>query len=318
MASLPAAPGTPGGAPADLATVGPQAGQRRRGGNDPDRPRTPLDWVGRVVVYLLLAIGGAIILIPFFWMLSTSLKSDASLIAYPPQWIPNPVVPGNYPEAWTSLPFDRWLLNTVFTTVLAMIAEIFTAALVAYGFARFRFPGRNVLFIILLSTMMLPGILTLIPKFLIWREVGRIDTFSPLTVGAWFAWGPSYIFLLRQFFLTIPREIEEAAIIDGANVFQVFREIMLPLVKPALLAIAVLSFQGNWNNFEGALIYLSTLEKYPMVLGLQFYGATLSNTAPQWNLMMAMATVMALPILVLFFLAQRYFIEGLTVGGVKG
>ena len=285
---------------------------------DVARPRTAGEVAGRVAVYLLLALGGAIILIPFFWMLSTSLKATSDLFAYPPRWIPQPIVPRNYVDSWTALPFTRFLLNTVFMTVLAMFAEIFTAALVAYGFARFRFPWRNGLFIVLLSTMMLPGILTLIPKFLIWRELGRINTFSPMTVGAWFAWGPSFVFLLRQFFLTIPREIEEAAIIDGANTFQVFREIMLPLVKPALLAIAVLSFQANWNNFEGPLIYLSTLEKYPMVLGLQFYGATLSNAAPQWNYMMAMATVMAAPILILFFLAQRYFIEGLTVGGVKG
>jgi multiple sugar transport system permease protein len=319
-ADVPAAPGTPGGAIADLGTLGPQVGQGRRRDRaaDPDRRRSLLGWGGRAVVYGLLALGAAVVLIPFLWMLSTSLKSSNDLTVYPPQWIPNPARPGNYVDAWRALPFDRFLLNTVFMTVLAMLAEITSSAVVAYGFARFRFPGRNVLFVILLSTMMLPGILTLIPKFLIWRELGRIDTFTPLTVGAWFAWGPSYIFLLRQFFLTIPREIEEAAIVDGANVSQVFRQVMLPLVKPALLAIAVLSFQGNWNNFEGALIYLSTLEKYPMVLGLQFYGATLSNTAPQWNYMMAMATVMALPILVLFFLAQRYFIEGLTVGGVKG
>ena len=166
--------------------------------------------------------------------------------------------------------------------------------------------------------MMLPGILTLIPKFIMWRSVDRIDTFTPLTVGAWFVWGPSFVFLLRQFFLSIPRDIEEAAILDGASVPRVFWDIMLPLVKPALLAIAVLSFQGNWNNFEGALIYLNTLEKYPMVLGLQFFGASLSREAPQWNLMMAMSTLMALPILVLFFVAQKYFIEGLTVGAVKG
>jgi len=203
-------------------------------------------------------------------------------------------------------------------TLLAMFAELTTASIVAYGFARFRFPLRNTLFILLLSTMMLPGILTLIPKFVMWRSVDRIDTFSPLTVGAWFVWGPSFVFLLRQFFLTIPREIEEAAIIDGANTFQVFWQIMLPLVKPALLAIAVLSFQANWNNFEGALIYLSTLEKFPMVLGLQSYGATLSREAPKWHYMMAMSTLMAAPILALFFAAQRYFIEGLTVGGVKG
>lgn len=272
----------------------------------------------RMLIYILLLVGVAIVMVPFLWMLSTSLKDESRLFIYPPEWIPNPVRWGNYKEAWQALPFNRFLINTLFMTLLAMFAEILTAAIVAYGFARFRFPGRNVLFIVLLSTMMLPGILTLIPKFIMWRSVGRIDTFTPLTVGAWFVWGPSFVFLLRQFFMTIPREIEEAAIIDGANTVQIFHQIMLPLVKPALLAIGVLSFQANWNNFEGALIYLNTLEKYPMVLGLQFFGASLSREAPQWHLMMAMATVMAAPILVLFFMAQRYFIEGLTVGAVKG
>lgn len=274
--------------------------------------------ISRVIIYALLLAGVAVVMVPFLWMISTSLKNAQDLFTFPPEWIPSPIEWGNYKDAWQALPFDRFLLNTLFTTLLAMFAEITTAAIVAYGFARFRFPGRNVLFVILLSTMMLPGILTLIPKFIMWRSVDRIDTFTPLTVGAWFAWGPSFIFLLRQFFMTIPREIEEAATIDGANTVQIFRQIMLPLVKPALLAIAVLSFQGNWNNFEGALIYLSTLEKYPMVLGLQFFGASLSREAPQWHLMMAMATMMAAPILVLFFFAQRYFIEGLTVGAVKG
>lgn len=272
----------------------------------------------RGLVYALLLVGVAIVMIPFVWMLSTSLKDQSDLFDYPPEWIPNPIRWSNYRNAWQVLPFNRFLFNTVFMTVLAMAAELISSAIVAYGFARFRFPGRNVLFIVLLSTMMLPGILTLIPKFVMWRSIGRIDTFTPLTVGAWFAWGPSFIFLLRQFFMTIPREIEEAAIVDGASTAQVFRQIMLPLVKPALLAIGVLSFQANWNNFEGALIYLNTLEKYPLVLGLQFFGASLSREAPQWHLMMAMSTVMAAPILLLFFLAQRYFIEGLTVGAVKG
>jgi len=170
----------------------------------------------------------------------------------------------------------------------------------------------------LLSTMMLPGIITMIPAFLIWRSLGRIDTFSPLTVGALFAWGPSYIFLLRQFFLTIPREIEEAAIIDGANVIDVFWRVMLPLVKPALLAIAVLSFNGNWNNFMSPLIYLNTPGKYPVILGLYAFAGSLSKEAPKWHYMMAMTVIMSLPILLLYFRAQKYFIEGLTVGGVKG
>lgn len=272
----------------------------------------------RVVVYVLLLTCAAVVLIPFFWMMSTSLKSPAELFVHPPVWIPNPVKLSNYPDAWRALPFTRFLINTLFMTVLAMLAEISTAAIVAYGFARFRFPGRNALFLVLLSTMMLPGILTLIPKFVMWKSVDRVDTFTPLTVGAWFVWGPSFVFLLRQFFLSIPREIEEAAILDGASIPRVFWDIMLPLVRPALLAIAVLSFQGNWNNFEGALIYLNTMEKYPMVLGLQFFGASLSREAPQWQLMMAMSAMMAAPILLLFFMAQKYFIEGLTVGAVKG
>ena len=272
----------------------------------------------RVLIYAVIVLGALVVLVPFGWMISTSLKSQDRLFVYPPEWLPSPPHWGNYLDAWRALPFGRFLWNTVFMTVLAMFAEIFTASIVAYGFARFRFPLRNTLFILLLSTMMLPGILTLIPKFVMWRELDRIDTYSPMTVGAWFAWGPSFIFLLRQFFLTIPREIEEAAILDGANTFQVYWQIMLPLVKPALLAISVLSFQANWNNFEGPLIYLSTLDKFPMILGIQFFGATLSNEAPKWHYMMAMSTMMAAPILLLFFLAQRYFIEGLTVGGVKG
>lgn len=283
--------------------------------------RRPLR-LGQWVVYLLLALGAFFALFPFFWMLSTSLKTQEALFYYPPQWLPDPVVWRNYITAWQVLPFTRMLFNTIFVTVLAMFAEILSCAVVAYGFARFRFPGRNLLFILMLSTMMLPGIVTLIPSFVIWRKLDLVNTYNPLILGAWFAWGPAYIFLLRQFFMTIPREFDEAALLDGANVLQIFWRIMLPLVKPALLAIAVLSFQGNWNNFQGPLIYLNNpIEKYTMSLGLFFFQGTFSaggGEAPKWHYMMAMTTVMTLPILALFFMAQRYFIEGLTVGGVKG
>jgi multiple sugar transport system permease protein len=268
--------------------------------------------------YTLLSLGGAVILIPLYWMLATSLKAESKLFILPPQLIPDPVMWRNYIDVWTIQPFTGYFINTFFMTALAMAGEILSCALVAYGFARFRFPGRDTLFLLMLATMMLPGIITMIPTFLIWRALGRIDTFSPLTVGALFAWGPSYIFLLRQFFLTIPREIEEAAIIDGANVVDVFWRIMLPLVKPALLAIAVLSFNGNWNNFMGPLIYLNTPAKYPVILGLYTFAGSLSQEAPKWNYMMAMTVIMSLPILLLYFRAQKYFIEGLTVGAVKG
>ncbi|MDZ4717260.1 MAG: carbohydrate ABC transporter permease [Roseiflexaceae bacterium] len=274
--------------------------------------------LSQIGTYILLTLGAAIILIPLYWMIATSLKADTKLFVLPPQIIPDPVVWSNYIDVWAIQPFTGYFLNTIFVTLLAMGGEILSCALVAYGFARFRFPGRDAIFILLLSTMMLPGIITMIPSFLIWRSLGRIDTFSPLTVGALFAWGPSYIFLLRQFFMTIPREIEEAAIIDGANVIDIFWKVMLPLVKPALLAIAVLSFNGNWNNFMGPLIYLNTPAKYPVILGLYTLAGSLSQEAPKWNYMMAMTVIMSIPILLLYFRAQKYFIEGLTVGGVKG
>lgn len=273
-----------------------------------------------MIAYILLGLGAAIVLVPFFWMIRTSLTAQTQLFIYPPQLIPNPVVWQNYLEAWNALPvsFTRFTANTLFITVLAMSAEIFTCSLVAYGFARFRFPGRNLLFLIMLSTMMLPGVVTILPTFILWRELKLIDTYDPMTLGAWFAWGPSYIFLLRQFFLSLPKEIEEAARIDGANTFQIYWHIMLPLVKPALLAIAVLSFIGNWNNFMGPLIYLNSGEKFPLIMALKFFEQSLSKEAPLFHYMMAMATMMSFPLLVLYFLMQRTLIEGITAGAVKG
>jgi multiple sugar transport system permease protein len=272
------------------------------------------------ITYLLLGLGAAIVLVPFWWMVKTSLTAQTRLFEFPPQLFPDPVVWRNYIEAWNALPvsFTRFTANTIFITVLAMTAEIFTCSLVAYGFARFRFPGRNFIFLLMLSTMMLPGVVTLVPTFILWRELKLIDTYDPMTLGAWFAWGPSYIFLLRQFFLTLPKEIEEAARIDGANTFQIYWHIMLPLVKPALLAIAVLSFIGNWNNFMGPLIYLNSGEKYPLIMALKFFEQSLSKEAPLFHYMMAMTTMMSFPLLVLYFLMQRTLIEGITAGAVKG
>ena len=281
-------------------------------------PRNPI--LGRIAIYLLILFGAALVLIPFAWMLSTSLTLTSRLFVYPPDIIPAPVAWENYTEAWTALPvsFTRFAANTIFITLLAMTAEIFSVSIVAYGFARYQFPGRDFLFILLLGSMMLPGVVLQVPGFLIWRQLGLLNTYDPLTVGAWFAWGPSYVFLLRQFFLSIPVDIDEAARLDGANAFQIYYRIMLPLIKPALLAISVLSFVGNWNNFSGALIYLNTLEKFPIVLALKFFERTLSNNVPPFNYMMAMATIMTIPMILLYFVAQRYFIEGITVGGVKG
>lgn len=282
--------------------------------------------IGQVIVYLLLALFSIFVLVPFAFMLSTSLKTEEQLFVWPIQWMPDPIAWENYTQAFEELSkiapgltFWRILSNTLFITLLAMTAELIAVTLVAYGFARFRFPGRDKLFLIMLSTMMLPGIITLIPTFLIWRTLGQIDTYDPLTIPIWFGGGAWAVFMLRQFYLTIPREMEEAAIIDGANAFQIYYKIMLPLIKPALLALGVLIFQGNWNNFMGPLIYLNTTLKFPLIVALKFFQKSISSeSAPKWHYMMAMATMMAAPILVLFFVAQRYFIEGLNVGAVKG
>jgi len=281
--------------------------------------------IRRVFVYGLLCLGAVLVLIPFLWMISTSLKTQDQLFVRGINFIPDPAVPGNYLEVWNRLlsinpnmTFWRIMGNTLFITILAMFGEIFSASLVAYGFSRFRWRGRDTLFAIMLATIMIPGIVTRVPGFLIWRQLGLLDTYDPLTLQSLMAWGPLYVFLLRQFFMTIPREIEEAAIMDGASVVQVYVYIMLPLIRPILLAIAVLAFSANWNNFQGPLLYLSTPDKFPLALAMRFFDQSLSKEAPQWQYMMSMATMMALPILLLYFLAQKQFIEGITIGGVKG
>jgi multiple sugar transport system permease protein len=281
--------------------------------------------IRRIIIYALLLMGAALVLIPFFWMISTSLKTQDQLFVRGINFIPNPAVPQNYIEVWSRLSsinpnmtFWRILGNTLFITVLAMVGEIFSASLVAYGFSRFRWRGRDALFALMLATVMIPGIVTRVPGFLIWRQLGLLDTYDPLTWPSLFAWGPLYVFLMRQFFMTIPREVEEAAIMDGANIIQIYRYIMLPLIKPILLAIAVLSFQANWNNFQGPLLYLSTPDKFPLALAMRFFDQSLSREAPQWQYMMAMATMMAAPVLIIYFLAQKQFLEGINVGAVKG
>jgi multiple sugar transport system permease protein len=273
--------------------------------------------LAQIAAYIVVTAGAIVLMIPFAWMLSSSLKPPAQIFVDPPQWIPNPILWRNYVDAWTALPFTQFLLNTLFVTLLGMTASIFTSALVAYGFARYRFPGRDMLFIVLLSTMMLPYVVTLIPAFLIWRTFGLINTYDPLVIGALFGGGPFFIFLMRQFMLSIPEEMEEAARIDGANTFQIYTRIILPLVRPALLAVGIFSFQGFWNDFLGPLIYLNDMRKYTMTLGMFFFVGGASE-APKWHWLMAMSTLIALPILLIFFLAQRQFIEGITLTGLKG
>ncbi len=279
----------------------------------------------QVLTYGLLVFGGLIVVIPFVWMISTSLKSPQQLFVTTVDLIPNPALPQNYIDVWARLgsiapgmTFWRIVGNTLFITLLAMVGEIFSASIVAYGFARFRWRGRDAVFAIMLATVMIPGIITRIPGFLIWKQLGLLNTYDPLTWPSLLAWGPIYVFLIRQFYLTIPREIEEAAIMDGANVMQIYLYIMVPLIKPILLAIAVLSFQGNWNNFQGPLLYLTTPQMYPLALAVQFFQNSVSKEAPLWQYMMSMSVMMSIPVLVIYFLAQKQFLDGINIGGVKG
>lgn len=270
--------------------------------------------VGQTAVYLLLIAGSAVILAPLVWMISTSLKEEGVVFILPPQIIPDPIVWSNYPKALTLIPFNLFFRNSAIVTGLSIIGAVLTASVVAYSFARLRWWGRDVLFMVVLATMMLPSQITLIPQFVIFRQLGWLDTFLPLIVPYWGA-GAFFVFLLRQFFMTIPSELDDAALIDGCNHFNIFYRIILPLSKPALAAVAIFTFQWTWNDFLHPLIYINHQEGWTVALALGSFRALGGTT---WTLLMAAATTTVLPIVVLFFFAQRYFIQGVVFTGVKG
>lgn len=270
---------------------------------------------------MLLIIPGAILfLAPFLWMVSTSLKDPRFTYIFPPQIIPNPVRWDNYLRVFQRLPFLKYGWNTVRMTGLCLIGHLTTASLVAYGFARLRFPGRDVLFILLLSTMMLPAQVTLIPTFLIYRQLEWIDTFKPLIVPDWLGGVPFTVFLLRQFITTLPIEMDEAAKIEGCGYFGIFWRIILPLLTPALAAVAIFVFMWNWNDIFYSLIYLSSEENWTLVLGLNFMrrDSALGVGNMEAELIMAASIVVMLPCLLVFFFAQKRFIQGIVFTGVKG
>ncbi len=238
------------------------------------------------------------------------------LATIPPQW-------ENYSKAWApqasfdpdAPTFTRYMLNTIFVTVMGILGVLISSSFVAYGFARFRFPFRDTLFIVLIGTMMIPLQVTMVPTFILFKYFGWIDTFAPLIVPTFFGGGAFNIFLMRQFFMSIPYELDDAAKIDGCNYFQIFTIILLPLVKPALATVAIFGFVYNWNDFLNPLIYLNSAENYTLALGLQTF-TTMYGT--EYNLMMAASTIVLLPILIVFFAGQRYFIEGVATSGLKG
>jgi len=267
-----------------------------------------------VAAYVVLIVGSIISLIPFFWMVTSSFKDPSKVFADPPQWWPKPWLWSNYAKAFEKMPFALYTWNTIKITATCLVGQLLSCSLVAFGFARMRFPGRDVLFVVLLSTMMLPAQVTMIPVFKIFATLGWYDTFLPLTVPAFFG-SAFFIFLLRQYYMTIPHEMDEAARIDGASTWQVYWRVLLPQAKPALATVAIFSFMAHWNDFLGPLIYLSSPAKRTLALGLYAFQGQYST---DWNYLMAASTVVMLPLLILFFAAQKYFIQGVVISGVKG
>ena len=266
-------------------------------------------------VYVVLMVTSIIILIPIFWMLSTALKEDSEVYLFPPEWIPQKPQFGNFKRALTFIPFGRYFTNTSVITFATMVGSLLSSSIVAYGFARLRARGRDILFMILLSTMMIPSQITMIPVFVLFKLLNWTDTFKPLIIPNFFG-GAFFIFLLRQFYMTIPIELDDAAKIDGCSYLGIFSRIILPLTKPALATVAIFSFMWNWNDFMGPLIYLNSRDKLTLTLALSRFTGMYGMTA--WNLLMAASLVVALPCFVLFFFAQRYFIQGIVVTGLKG
>lgn len=271
--------------------------------------------VARSVSFLILVLGAITMLVPFYWMVATSLRDPGSIFLYPPRWIPSTIRWANYQEALTALPFGQWYLNTIIVTVSSTLGQVLTASVVGYAFARLRAPGRDPLFLLLVSTMLLPEQVTMVPVFLIFRHLGWIDTWLPLIVPSWLGGGAFYIFLCRQFFLSLPLELDDAAKIDGCSMMGIFFRIVLPLSKPVLAAVTVFAMVGKWNEFLYPVIYLNSQSKYVLSIGLRMFQDV--NTT-SWNWLMAASVVTVLPCLVVFFFAQKLFVQGIATTGIKG
>ncbi|HEX7004576.1 MAG TPA: carbohydrate ABC transporter permease [Trueperaceae bacterium] len=271
-------------------------------------------WLQYLLIYAVLIIGALFFLTPFAWMVSTSLKTGAQVFAIPPRWIPAPVMWSNYSRLMTEIPFRRYLGNTVLVTVTSVVFYVGSSAVVAYGFSRIKWPGREVLFYCLLATMVLPPQVTLIPQFVMFQKLGWVGTFLPLIVPA--LTGSAFaVFLLRQFYGSIPEEISDSARIDGASEWQIFMRIILPLARPALATASLFIFIWTWTDFLNPLIYLTDDRLYTLAVGLQQLSSTRSAA---WPLLMAGSLLMSLPIILLFFFAQKTFIQGVSTSGLKG
>lgn len=271
--------------------------------------------ISKSIIYIILLFISFVCLVPFYWMIRSSLMDMSQIFTMPPIWIPKPIKFSNYKEALTMLPFGRYFLNTLFVVVFTVLGTVITSSLCAYSFSRIEWKGRDTVFGILLTAMMIPFAVTLIPTFIGWQKLGVVNSYAPLIVPAWFGGGVFNVFLLRQFFRTIPKELDEAARIDGAGHFTIYSKIIMPLSKPSLIVVSLFSFMGSWNDFLGPLVYLNDGDKFTLSLGLMQFQGMYST---QWQYMMAAATVVLIPIVIIFFIGQKYFIEGISMSGMKG
>jgi len=266
---------------------------------------------------LALVAGAALAVFPLFWMVSTSLKVMGTEWLFPPQWLPDRPQFGNYLSAWGGTPVLLYVRNSVAVTVLATAGNVLAASFVAFGFARLRFVGRDVWFMVLVSTMMLPSVVTLIPTFVLYRSIGWLDTLLPLTAPYWLGGGAFNVFLIRQFYATLPMELDEASRVDGASSVRIWWDIILPLSGPVLATVAVFGFIHHWNDFLGPLIFTSSSDMRTLALGLKLLVTGGFMNTP-WNWVMAASVEMLVPVLVLFFSAQRYFVRGIALTGLAG
>lgn len=268
----------------------------------------------RIISYILLAVISVMMLFPFFWMVRSAFMTNREITTVPIQWIPSHFNFDNFVEAFTEDNFARYFLNSAIIVCINMVGAILSSSFIAFGFARLTFKGRGLWFALLLSTMMIPYTVLMIPQFLIWQAVGGYNTFLPLTVPCFF--GSAFnVFLVRQFYMGIPKEYDEAALVDGANYFVIYSRIILPMAKPVLCSVGVFTFMNTWNDFMGPLLYLDKPELKTVSLALQNF---MGQHTSQWNLLMAVATIITVPMIVVYFAAQRYFIEGITFSGLKG
>jgi ABC-type glycerol-3-phosphate transport system permease component len=277
--------------------------------------------VVEVIKYALLIILAFLFILPLLWMISSALKDDPQVYSIPPIWFPNPIYPENFVNAWTKFNFTQFTINSLFRySIPSTILVTLSSAVVAYGFSRIRWPGRDLLFALCLSTVMIPFMVTMVPLFITFKHLGWLNSYWPLVVPGIFG-SPWFIFMLRQFFLTIPEELSDAARIDGASEFGILFRIILPLARPALIVVALFQFLGTWNDYLGPLIYLNKQDMFPLALGIgilrRMVGET-GTTALVYPYLMAVSAIISIPIIILYFLAQRRFIEGITLTGMKG